>query len=98
MLNCFRLCLSVGSKCALQSIRCIQQGSFGIVVMLEAQNSMDNECVDLQFYIASLNQIGSATVFSDVVISLSDIATSLMLTEAHTLIPTEGRNNPLQQI
>ena len=56
--------------------------------MLEAQNSMDNECVDLKFYIASLNQVGSATAFSDVVISLSDIATSLMLTEAHTLIPT----------
>jgi hypothetical protein len=56
--------------------------------MFEAQNSIDNECVQLKFYIASLNQIGSATAFSDVVISLSDITTSLMLTEAHTLMQT----------
>lgn len=100
MINCFRLCLSVGSKCALQSIRCIQKGSSGIVVMLEAQNSTDYKCVDLKFYIASLNQIGSATAFSDVVISLLDIVPSLMLTEAQTIIPTgrHGRNNPQQQI
>ena len=89
MLNCFRLCLSVGSKCALQSIRCIQKGSSGIVVMLEAQNSTDYKCVDLKFYIASLNQIGSATAFSDVVISLLDIVPSLMLTEAQTIIPSD---------
>ena len=57
--------------------------------MLEAQNSTDYKCVDLKFYIASLNQIGSATAFSDVVISLLDIVPSLMLTEAQTIIPSD---------